>query len=89
LVRKVFGGCAAETNTGDFVRIGIELGAQLGNMNNAWWNQVVIEWALRTPSSARISELLRIQMPPPDLASYRRSPTPVRAAARWRRGERR
>jgi len=39
----VFGGCAAETITADFVRTGIELGAQLGNMNNAWWNQVVIE----------------------------------------------
>src|SRR5206468_10959358 len=49
----VFGGCAAETNTGDFVRIGIELGAQLGNMSNAWWNQVVLEWVLRTPSTIR------------------------------------
>jgi succinate dehydrogenase/fumarate reductase flavoprotein subunit len=49
----VFGGCAAETNTGDFVRIGIELGAQLGNMSNAWWNQVVLEVVLRTPSTIR------------------------------------
>jgi succinate dehydrogenase/fumarate reductase flavoprotein subunit len=49
----VFGGCAADTNTGDFVRIGIALGAQLGNMNNAWWNQVVLEVALRTPSTIR------------------------------------
>jgi succinate dehydrogenase/fumarate reductase flavoprotein subunit len=49
----VFGGCAADTNTGDFVRIGIELGAQFGNMNNAWWNQVVVEITLRTPSTIR------------------------------------
>jgi succinate dehydrogenase/fumarate reductase flavoprotein subunit len=49
----IFGGCAADTATGDFVRIGIELSAQLGNMSNAWWNQVVLEIALRTPSTIR------------------------------------
>lgn len=49
----VFGGCAADTNTGDFLRIGISLGAQLGNMSHAWWNQVVLEVALRTPSTIR------------------------------------
>ena len=49
----VFGGCAADTSTGDFVRIGIELSAQLGNMSHAWWNQVVLEVALRTPSTIR------------------------------------
>jgi succinate dehydrogenase/fumarate reductase flavoprotein subunit len=49
----VFGGCAADTSTGDFVRIGLELGTQLGNMNNAWWNQCVVEVALRTPSTIR------------------------------------
>jgi succinate dehydrogenase/fumarate reductase flavoprotein subunit len=49
----VFGGCAADTCTGDFVRIGLELGTQLGNMNNAWWNQCVLEVALRTPSTIR------------------------------------
>jgi succinate dehydrogenase/fumarate reductase flavoprotein subunit len=48
----VFGGCAAETNEGDFVRIGIELGAQLGNMTQAWWDQTVVEVALRVPSTA-------------------------------------
>lgn len=49
----IFGGCAADTSTGDFVRIGTELSAQLGNMSNAWWNQVVLEIALRTPSTIR------------------------------------
>src|SRR5206468_765025 len=49
----VFGGCASDSSTGDFLRIGIELGAQLGNMSHAWWNQVVLEVALRTPSTIR------------------------------------
>jgi 3-oxosteroid 1-dehydrogenase len=49
----VFGGCAADTSTGDFLRIGMDLGAQLGNMSHAWWNQVVLEIALRTPSTIR------------------------------------
>ncbi|HKE74431.1 MAG TPA: FAD-dependent oxidoreductase [Acidimicrobiales bacterium] len=48
----VFGGCAADTNTGDFVDIGIELGAELGNMGHAWWDQVAVEVATRVPSTA-------------------------------------
>jgi succinate dehydrogenase/fumarate reductase flavoprotein subunit len=48
----VFGGCAADTNTGDFVDIGMDLGAQLGNMTHAWWDQVVVEVASRVPSTA-------------------------------------
>jgi hypothetical protein len=41
----VLGGAAAGSATSDFVRIGIEAGAPLGNMNNAWWDQVVVELA--------------------------------------------
>jgi 3-oxosteroid 1-dehydrogenase len=44
----IFGGCAVPTNTGDFVRIGMELGADLGNMNNAWWSQVVLDMVLES-----------------------------------------
>jgi succinate dehydrogenase/fumarate reductase flavoprotein subunit len=46
----IFGGCGAITNTGDFVRIGIELGADLANMSQAWWAQVVLEEVLDNPS---------------------------------------
>jgi len=46
----VYGGCCVLSNTGDFVRIGIELGADLGNMSQAWWAQVVFEEVLDNPS---------------------------------------
>lgn len=49
----VFGGAAADVAEGDFVRIGIEAGAQLGNMTHAWWDQVVLEPVLRTRSTLR------------------------------------
>ncbi|MFV0463082.1 MAG: FAD-dependent oxidoreductase [Nostocoides sp.] len=39
----VFGGAAASTATGDFVRIGTKAGAQLGNMAHAWWAQDVLQ----------------------------------------------
>jgi glycine/D-amino acid oxidase-like deaminating enzyme len=39
----VYGGCAALTNTGDFVRIGTAVGAQLRNMNYAWMCPVPLE----------------------------------------------
>lgn len=42
----IFGGCAVPTNTGDFVNIASRAGAALGNMNNAWWSQIVLEQAL-------------------------------------------
>jgi 3-oxosteroid 1-dehydrogenase len=45
LIGPVFGGCAVPTSTGDFVRIGIEAGAQLGNMGHAWWYQICLEHA--------------------------------------------
>ena len=44
----VFGGCGVPTNTGDFIPIAMALGADLGNMNNAWWLQLPLEIALTT-----------------------------------------
>jgi 3-oxosteroid 1-dehydrogenase len=49
----VMGGAAAEGSRGDFVDIGIEVGAQLGNMTHAWWDQVVAELAVRVPETVR------------------------------------
>ena len=46
----VFGGCAVPTNQGDFVKIASAAGAQLGNMQNAWWAQLPLELALENPS---------------------------------------
>jgi hypothetical protein len=46
LSAPVFGGCAAITNEGDFVRIGAPLGAQLRNMNYAWMCPVPLEKAV-------------------------------------------
>lgn len=45
---RVYGSCATLGAQGDFVRIGIEAGAQLGNMRNAWWKQVPLEASLAT-----------------------------------------
>jgi 3-oxosteroid 1-dehydrogenase len=47
----IFGGAGSPSATGDFVRIGTEVGAQLGNMAHAWWDQVVVELALRSRST--------------------------------------
>jgi 3-oxosteroid 1-dehydrogenase len=41
-----YGGCAAMSNEGDFVRIATPLGAQLRNMNAAWMCPVPLEKAL-------------------------------------------
>jgi 3-oxosteroid 1-dehydrogenase len=46
LSAPVYGGCAAITNEGDFVRIGAAAGAQLRNMNQAWMCPVPLEAAL-------------------------------------------
>jgi 3-oxosteroid 1-dehydrogenase len=46
LSAPVFGGCAAISNEGDFVRIGSAAGAQLRNMNYAWMCPIVLEKAL-------------------------------------------
>ncbi len=47
---RVFGTCATLGAQGDFVGIGTEVGAALGNMKNAWYKQVPIEAALRMPT---------------------------------------
>ncbi len=49
----VLGAAAAESATGDFVRIGIEAGAQLGNMTQAWWDQVAVEHAVTVPATIK------------------------------------
>jgi 3-oxosteroid 1-dehydrogenase len=49
----VLGGAAAETATGDFVRIGIEAGARFGNMSHAWWDQVAVEHAVTVPATIK------------------------------------
>ncbi|MGH2618080.1 MAG: FAD-dependent oxidoreductase, partial [Thermomicrobiales bacterium] len=46
----IFAGCGVPTCTGDFVDIGLALGAQFGNMNQAWWLQAPLELALQSPS---------------------------------------
>jgi succinate dehydrogenase/fumarate reductase flavoprotein subunit len=46
----VFAACAVPTCTGDFVDIGLALGAQLGNMNQAWWLQCPLEIAVKSAS---------------------------------------
>lgn len=46
-----YGGCAVPTNTGDFVGIGQALGAKFGNMASAWRAGIVLEQALRSPST--------------------------------------
>ncbi|HWE61681.1 MAG TPA: FAD-binding protein, partial [Chloroflexota bacterium] len=47
----VFGGCGVPTNTGDLVPIAAGLGADFGNMNNAWWLQLPLEIAINTAGS--------------------------------------
>jgi hypothetical protein len=47
----VYGGCAAMTNEGDFVRISSSLGVQLRNMNHAWMCPISLDKAVaRDPS---------------------------------------
>jgi len=43
---KVFGTCSVPTTAGDFVRIGQQLGTQLGSMHRAFWKQVLVEQAI-------------------------------------------
>ncbi len=45
-----FGGCAAPTNTGDFVLLAGAIGTQLGNMAGAFRAEIVLEEALRDPN---------------------------------------
>jgi len=46
----VHGGCAVPSNTGDLVNMAIEIGAKLGNMNEAWLQQEVLEEVLEFSS---------------------------------------
>jgi 3-oxosteroid 1-dehydrogenase len=48
----IFGGCGVPTNTGDLVPIAAGLGADLGNMNNAWWLQIPLEIVVNTAGSS-------------------------------------
>ncbi|MFI1035842.1 FAD-dependent oxidoreductase [Streptomyces sp. NPDC020951] len=41
------GGCAAPTNTGDFIALAGELGARFANMNQGWCGPVVVERLLK------------------------------------------
>ncbi|MFN8036460.1 MAG: FAD-dependent oxidoreductase [Acidimicrobiia bacterium] len=47
---RIYGTCATLGAQGDFIGIGLDVGAALGNMKNAWYKQVPIEAALRTPT---------------------------------------
>lgn len=49
----IYGGCAVPTNQGDFVRIGTEAGAMLGNMASAWRAQVVLDEVVKQRSLPR------------------------------------
>lgn len=53
----IFGGCAAPTNEGDFVTIGTGVGANLGNMNHAWWWPVMLEQALQSRDVSGFTQL--------------------------------
>jgi 3-oxosteroid 1-dehydrogenase len=46
----LLGGCAVPTNQGDFVNMAIEIGAKLGNMNEAWLQQEILEEVLEFSS---------------------------------------
>jgi len=48
----VFGACGPMTNQGDFVYMGTEAGAKLGNMQNGWRFQLVLDQALQSPALA-------------------------------------
>lgn len=49
----VMGGAAVEGSQGDFARIGMQLGAQLGNMTHAWWCQSLVELVAKNRATLR------------------------------------
>lgn len=57
----IHGACSVPSAQGDFIRIGIEAGAMLGNMTGAWFSEVVLEQALLSPSVS-----LTMEIPPGD-----------------------
>ncbi len=48
----VFGSCGPVTNQGDLVYMSTGLGAKLGNMQNGWHFQLVLDQAIQTPALA-------------------------------------
>lgn len=46
----ILGGCAVPTNQGDLVSMSIDIGAKLGNMNEAWLQQEILEEVLQFSS---------------------------------------
>jgi 3-oxosteroid 1-dehydrogenase len=57
----IHGACSVPAAQGDFIRIGIEAGAMLGNMTGAWFSEVVLEQALLSPSVS-----VTMEIPPGD-----------------------
>ncbi|WP_257557905.1 FAD-dependent oxidoreductase [Sphingobium sp. CFD-2] len=49
----IYGTCSVPTSEGDFVKMAQEVDAKLGNLNNAWRMQVVMEHTLDLPSVPR------------------------------------
>src|SRR5919108_1191032 len=55
LSAPVYGGCAANTNEGDFIAMATPLGAQLRNMNHAWMCPIPLEQAVaRDPAMSGV-----------------------------------
>jgi len=50
----VFSSCSTLTNQGDLVYMATDVGAKLGNMQNAWHLQAALEQVLDTPSTTNI-----------------------------------
>ncbi len=46
LLGPVYGGCGAPTNQGDFLRLAGGAGAALGNLQHAWWMELLLEETL-------------------------------------------
>jgi succinate dehydrogenase/fumarate reductase flavoprotein subunit len=51
----IFGGCAAKSNTGDFIPIALALGADLVNMNGSWLAPMVLDRAIANRPDATCS----------------------------------
>lgn len=49
---NIYGACSVPTAQGDFLRIGGELGALMGNMSSAWRSEVLVEQTLDSASVA-------------------------------------
>lgn len=49
----IFGGAAEATSTGDLIEMATRAGAGLANMTHAWWDQLVVEQALRHRVTSR------------------------------------